>query len=79
MFSTITCWPKLSLIRGVKTRPMTSNAPPAAKGTTIVNGRVGQSCAAAGAVAATRAPTATMILMLGTVASRRTVQSVASL
>jgi hypothetical protein len=56
---------------------MTSNAPPAAKGTTIVNGRVGQSCAAAGAVAATRAPTAAMILMLGTVASRRTVQSVA--
>ena len=27
---------------------MTSNAPPAAKGTTIVTGRVGQSCAAAG-------------------------------
>jgi hypothetical protein len=53
MFSTITCWPKLSLSRGVKIRPMTSNAPPAANGTTIVTGRVGQSCAAADAVAAT--------------------------
>jgi len=54
---------------------MTSNAPPAAKGTTIVTGRVGQSCAAAGAVEATKAPTAAMILMLGKVTSHRTVQN----
>jgi len=54
---------------------MTSNAPPAAKGTTIVTGRVGQSCAAAGAVEATKAPTAAMILMLGKVTSHRTVRS----
>jgi len=44
-FSTITCWPKLWLSCGAKMRPMTSNAPPAANGTTMVTGRVGQSCA----------------------------------
>jgi len=46
-FSTITCWPKPWLRYGANTRPTTSNAPPAANGTTMVTGRVGQSCAGA--------------------------------
>ena len=44
-FSTITCWPRIWVRYGVKTRAMTSNAPPAANGTTSVTGRFGQSCA----------------------------------
>ena len=65
-FSTITCWPKLWLRCGVKTRATTSNAPPAANGTTMVTGRDGQSCAEADEHMATRAAAAAaVILMLG--------------
>src|SRR5262249_10288670 len=64
-FSTITCWPRLWLRCGENTRAMTSNAPPAANGTTMVTGRVGQSCAMAGAVATSSAATAAMILIRG--------------
>src|SRR5262245_33167773 len=44
---------------------MTSNAPPAANGTMMVTGRVGQSCAGAGAAAASSVATAAMILIRG--------------
>ena len=64
-FSTITCWPKLMLRCGAKTRARTSNAPPAANGTTIVTGRVGQSCAGADEHKATSAAAAAAILILG--------------
>src|SRR5262249_51787828 len=64
-FSTITCWPRLWLSCGENTRAMTSNAPPAANGTTMGTGRVGQSCAIAGAAAASTAATAAMILIRG--------------
>jgi len=37
----IMVWPSEALILGVKMRPMTSSAPPAAKGTTNVMGRDG--------------------------------------
>src|SRR5262249_30140981 len=40
-FPTITCWPRISLNRGVMTRAITSKEPPAANGTTKVMGRVG--------------------------------------
>src|SRR6266568_6969384 len=46
-FSTITCWPKTSERRGARTRPRASAPPPAANGTTMVTGRVGQFCALA--------------------------------
>src|SRR5580700_5565194 len=46
-FSTTTCWPRISLTRCAITRPSTSVGPPAANGTTMVTGRVGQSCAPA--------------------------------
>src|SRR5438094_37208 len=58
MFSTITCWCRICESGGVNTRAMTSNAPPAANGTTKVSGRVGQSCACVGAAAAMSATTA---------------------
>src|SRR5262245_19479139 len=64
-FSTITCWPKLMLRCGAKTRAKTSNAPPAANGTTMVTGRVGQSCACADEHKATSAAAAAAILILG--------------
>src|SRR5438270_639866 len=60
-FSTITCWCRISLSRGANTRPITSNAPPAANGTTMVTGRVGHSCAGALAVVAASAAMATTI------------------
>jgi len=41
VFSMITCWPRISLIRAPRIRPMTSNAPPAANGITMVIGRDG--------------------------------------
>jgi hypothetical protein len=41
MFSTITCWPSISLNRGVMIRAITSKEPPAANGTTNEIGRVG--------------------------------------
>src|SRR6476661_4789580 len=47
-FSTITCWPNSSPRRGVKTRIRPSLPPPAARGITIVMGRLGQSWAARG-------------------------------
>src|SRR5215469_11143815 len=46
-FSTMTCWPKTSARRAARMRPMTSAPPPAANGTTIVSGRLGQPCAVA--------------------------------
>ena len=46
-----------------KTRPMTSNPPPAANGTTMVTGRVGHSCAPAGAFMAARAARTATILI----------------
>src|SRR5262249_59798047 len=64
-FSTITCWPKLMLRYGAKTRAKTSNAPPAANGTTMVTGRVGQSCASADEHRAMSATAAAAILILG--------------
>src|SRR5437762_11928241 len=63
-FSTITCWPKSSERRGVRIRAMTSDVPPAAAATTMVTGRVGQSCAAAGAAVTTTAATAELIMIL---------------
>src|SRR5262245_51477706 len=45
MFSTITCRPKTSDKRALRMRPTMSVAPPATYGTTMVTGRVGQSCA----------------------------------
>src|SRR5215831_5943200 len=62
-FSTITCWPKPWLRCGVKTRATTSNAPPAANGTTMVTGRVGQSCAGADEHRATSAAAAVMLIL----------------
>ena len=44
----ITCWPRTSERRRPTMRPSTSVPPPGANGTTMVNGRVGQLCAAAG-------------------------------
>src|SRR5262249_338619 len=61
-FSTITCWPKLWLRCGANTRATTSNAPPAANGTTMVTGRVGQSCAGADEHRATSAPAAVLLI-----------------
>src|SRR4051794_38698714 len=51
-FSTMTVTPRSSERRGARMRPTRSPPPPAANGTTIVTGRVGQSCAAAGATSA---------------------------
>src|ERR1019366_467609 len=51
-FSMITRWPKISPSRAARIRPMMSPAPPAANGITMVTGRSGQFCAAAGALAA---------------------------
>src|SRR5712691_2809518 len=47
-FSMTTCWPRTSDSRRPMMRPNTSVPPPAANGTTIVTGRVGQLWAAAG-------------------------------
>jgi hypothetical protein len=65
-FSTITCWPRISDSRAATIRPMMSAPPPAANGTTMVMGRLGQLCAAAGAWAATQAKTdaAAMLMKL---------------
>jgi hypothetical protein len=64
-FSTITCWPKSSPRRGVKTRIRPSLPPPAARGITIVMGRLGQSWAAPGTdVATSAAKAATARLMI---------------
>src|SRR5712692_5604993 len=50
-FSTITCWPRVSLRPDARMRPIVSTGPPAANGTTMVSARrAGQSCARAGAV-----------------------------
>src|SRR5262249_45813763 len=51
MFWTMICWPRSSDMRAAMMRPATSIGLPAAKETTIVMGRLGQSCAAAGALA----------------------------
>src|SRR5262245_29780762 len=51
MFSITICWPRLSPTRGAISRAATSTGPPAAKGTTRVMGRVGQSCAEAAGIA----------------------------
>src|SRR5262245_20572860 len=47
-FSIMTCWPKSSERPGARMRPTVSAGPPAANGTTMVTGRVGQSCDSAG-------------------------------
>jgi hypothetical protein len=44
-FSMTTCCPSASEIPTAKTRPAVSDELPAAKGTTMVTGRVGQFCA----------------------------------
>src|ERR1700719_2219781 len=62
-FSMITCWPKISERREPRIRAKTSDPLPAGNVTTIVTGRVGQSCAAAGMIAAARTALATMLLM----------------
>src|SRR5262245_39881980 len=46
-FSTITGWPTSSDSRAAMMRAEVSTGPPAANGTTMVTGRVGQSCARA--------------------------------
>src|SRR5258708_5127539 len=61
-FSTITVAPKFSPRRGPMIRPRISLPLPAANGTTMVTGRTGQSSATAGAVAATIATNAAIIL-----------------
>ena len=43
-FSMMTCWPSVSLSVGCRMRASVSSGPPAANGTTMVTGRVGQSC-----------------------------------
>ena len=53
-FSMITCWPSASERPTARTRPAVSDELPAANGTTMVTGRVGQLCADA-------APTAAMV------------------
>src|SRR3954468_12403008 len=58
-FSTITVQPSNSESRGARIRPIRSPPPPAANGTTIVTGRVGYSCAAAGAISAQTSAAAT--------------------
>src|SRR5262245_50592844 len=65
-FSTIT-WPKPWPRCGANTRATTSNAPPAANGTTMVTGRVGQSCAGADEPGATSAGDAIPIIATGRV------------
>jgi hypothetical protein len=50
-FSMITCWPRTSESRRPTMRPSTSVPPPAANGTTMVSGRLGQLCATAGLAA----------------------------
>src|SRR5262245_33028280 len=50
-FSMMICWPSVSLMRAPRMRAMVSTGPPAAYGTTILIGRVGQLCACAGAIA----------------------------
>src|SRR3954470_14562945 len=57
---TITCGPKSSPRRGVKTRIRPSLPPPAARGIAIVMGRLGQSWAAPGTDVATSAAKAEM-------------------
>src|SRR5438445_1641874 len=47
-FSMITGRPSTSESRGMRMRPSTSSAPPAANGITMVTGRDGHSCATAG-------------------------------
>src|ERR1700722_13609473 len=51
-FSMMTRWPRISPRRAARMRPMMSTAPPATNGITMVTGRSGQFCAAAGAAAA---------------------------
>src|SRR5438552_11089197 len=69
--STITCCPSNCDMRGEMMRATTSIGPPAANGTTMVTGRPGQSCAAAGDAAA--AASATAISILGMAPSRASV------
>src|SRR6185295_2721547 len=63
-FSMITCCPSASDRPTARTRPAVSDELPAAKGTTMVTGRVGQFCADAD-------PTATIIASAGHAASVR--------
>src|ERR1700730_17652617 len=58
-----TCWPKISERRAPRMRANTSDPLPAGNVTTIVSGRVGQSCAAAGMMAAASAAPRTTLLM----------------
>ena len=63
-FSMITCCPSASERPTARTRPAVSDELPAAKGTTMVTGRVGQLCADA-------VPTAPMIASAATAASAK--------
>jgi hypothetical protein len=65
----ITCWPSVLPSPAPTIRPIVSTGPPAAYGTTIVTGRVGQLCAAAGAVEAASIAAAIIIPMIGMVPS----------
>src|SRR5437879_2281831 len=70
MFSTRTCWPNSSERRPPRIRATVSEALPAANGTTMLTGRTGQTCAAAGMIAAANATAPVMrllmlVLMLG--------------
>ena len=60
-FSMTTCWPRTSDRRTLRMRAMLSEALPAANGTTIVSGRIGQSCAVASCTATADAITAAMV------------------
>src|SRR5580704_657554 len=71
-FSMITCWPKISDRRAPRIRASTSDPLPAGNVTTMVTGRVGQSCAAAGMIAAASAAPAMMLLMRDTAVLRFT-------
>src|SRR5438046_612261 len=63
IFSTITCWRRISDRRALKIRATMSVEPPAAYGTTMVTGRVGQFCAAAVAAVATNTALAAIVLI----------------
>src|SRR5262245_55811578 len=65
-FSTTTGCPRISARRDAMMRPNTSPGPPAPNGTTMVTGRIGQVCAAAGVHDAISAAAAASVLMLGT-------------
>src|SRR3954466_11548767 len=66
-FSTITGWARRSPRRGLRIRPTTSTPAPAGYGTTIVSGRLGQSCAPHGP-GRTSAPASAPTMIVGGIA-----------